>query len=125
MTANEVAATVAECQSPGMLFYVKQEDGYFYLQIHFNAPEDEQSWTGTRPLVVHKGRKWLLSEHMTKNEIVQTCFLAVMTVVEHEVREHFRYKGRKIYNPHWSPDVLHEMSKVGNLDLRPKAVRSE
>jgi hypothetical protein len=126
VTISEILSTISECKSPGFEFlvlgdlepYLTQE-GHYYLQVQFDSPEDEQSWTGVRPRVIQRGRKWMLSEHMTRNEIVQTCFLAVMTAVEHEVREHFKYRGRKIFNPHFDPDALWILARSkGNLDLR-------
>ncbi len=33
------------------------------------------------------GRKWFLSPHMTKSEVVATAFKAVLTALEHEARE--------------------------------------
>lgn len=67
------------------------------------------------------GRKWILSQHMTKSEIVSTAFKAALTAEEHECREGFRYKGKKIFGPHFDVDVLTEIAgKKVNLDLRDK-----
>ena len=43
---------------------------------------------------------------MTRSEIVSTAFLAVLTALEHEAREQFRYRGRPIYSPHYDVEVL-------------------
>lgn len=118
MDTQQIAEVIRQCESPGMTFNVVGSDEGFYMQVSFHAPEEEQSWTGVRPSTIQKGRKWLLSTHMTRNEIVQTCFLAVLTAVEHEVRENFRYRERKIFNPHFSPDVLWEVARKTSLDLR-------
>ena len=52
------------------------------------------------------GRKWLLSEHMVKSEIVATAMKAVLAAEEHEARELFKYKGKAIYNPHIDVEML-------------------
>lgn len=123
MTITQMIDIVNDCKSPGMEFYTYSltrdhiEGDHYYLQVEFDS---YNSWDQTT--TKQKGRKWLLSEHMTKNEIVQTCFLAVMTAVEHELRENFRYKGRPIFGPHWDPNVLWEMSRKRNLDLRTERV---
>lgn len=79
-----------------------------YFQWRFYA---DGEWQSTR--------KWLLSEHMTKSEIVSTAFKAALTAEEHECRETFRYKGKKIFGPHFDVDVLAEIAgKKVNLDLR-------
>ena len=47
-------------------------------------------------------RKWLLSEHMTVSEIVQTAFKMILTAEEHEVREKFKYKNQAIFGPYFT-----------------------
>lgn len=64
------------------------------------------------------GRKWRLSPHMTRGEVVQTALLAVLTAQEHEVREHFRYCGAAIFGPHQNIDALLNVCRIGE-DRRP------
>lgn len=72
---------------------------------------------------LQKTRKWYISPHMTKSEVVQTILALVLLAEEHEVREHFRYKNRKIFGPHFDADVMVEVAgKKANLDLRPEPV---
>lgn len=52
------------------------------------------------------GRKWDLSEYMTKSEIVLTAWKAYLTFLEHEARETFLYKGAMIFDPHIDIDAL-------------------
>lgn len=54
-------------------------------------------------------RKWYVSSYSTPSEVVQTAFKAVMTALEHEVRETFQYKRKSIFAPHFDVDVLAEM----------------
>ena len=63
---------------------------------------------------LQKGRKWFLSPHMSKSEIVMTAFKACLTAEEHECREKFKYKGQAIFGPHFNVDVLHEICVAGN-----------
>ncbi len=72
-----------------------------YLQIRAIGDDNV---TGGR--TVWKGRKWFLSPHMTRSEIVNTVFKAVLTAVEHEAREQFLYRGRSIFDPHYDVDQL-------------------
>lgn len=58
-----------------------------------------------------KGRKWYLSPHKTDGEVVQTAFKAVMTAMEHEIREMFTYKGVSIFDPHYDIDKLAEFRR--------------
>lgn len=52
------------------------------------------------------GRKWDISEFATESEVVFTVWKAFLTFVEHEMRENFHYKGKKIFDPHISVDAL-------------------
>lgn len=86
------------------------------LQVSFYAT---CSKTGVRAL--QKGRKWRLSYFMTKNELVNTCFLAVKTCEEHEFRELFKYSGQSIYGPHFNVDLLARLCEYPeHLDGRPE-----
>jgi hypothetical protein len=63
-------------------------------------------------------RKWRLSEHMTPSELVQTAFKCYLTSMEHRAREHFKYRGKRIFGPHFDVDALHEICRDENLDYR-------
>lgn len=62
----------------------------------------------THELMPINSRKWALSEYMCESEIVQTALLAAITAEEHEAREAFRYKGKRVFNPHISVEALSE-----------------
>lgn len=80
-----------------------------YLQVSFTGCDGTQ-WSG---------RKWKLSDHMTKSELVQTALKAVLTAEEHESREQFRYKGRTLFGPHLDVDALLEIAD--RVETRPSA----
>lgn len=85
-----------DVKHPEFSFLVGQDSSRAYLQVRFSA--DGEIW---------HGRKWLLSPHMTKSEVIQTAFKAVLTAIEHEAREHFLYKDRPVFGPHFDVDALH------------------
>jgi hypothetical protein len=93
------------CAPPPVALRVRFVEG----QVH-----DEREW--------QTGRKWYLSPYMTKSEVVLTALKAVLTAEEHEARERFRYKGRRIAGPHLDVDALADMAgSLNNLDLRSEA----
>lgn len=94
-------------------FQVICDDGKLYLQLKWMEP---CSFTG-KPSP-QSSRKWLLSAYMTKSEFIQTCLKAVLTAVEHEAREHFKYKGEAVYRPHYDVDALHSLCTSKALDYR-------
>lgn len=64
-----------------------------------------------------RGRKWLLSEHMTDGEVVQTIFLATRVAIEHEMREQFLFMGQAIFDPHY------DINKLVALRSQPDALK--
>jgi len=90
--------------------------------VGFVAPDSDTGQPSTQ-----RGRKWLLSHHMTHSEVVQTAFKAVLTAVEHEVRESFTYKGCAIFGPHYDIERLVALCKGDHKEVRRRlgAVASE
>lgn len=101
MSINTMTLVLASVEFPGTKFIIKNGPDEPYLQLRMegrcNVTGSPLEWTS---------RKWKLSEFMTKSELVQTAFLAVMTAIEHETREQFRYKGRAIFGPHFNVERL-------------------
>lgn len=99
---------------PGYQFVVHTVRGELYLQAEFEA-----RCTITGELQIQKTRKWRLSEHMTRSEIVQTALKCVLTSVEHEARERFLYRGQAIFGPHFDVEQLVDLVKAKAMDVRP------
>lgn len=81
----------------------------------------EGAWFLQVRLLGHPGRKWMLSEHMTDSELVQTAFKACLAWEEHECRESFLYRGQRVFGPHFDVDVLsNQLARLGDnmLDVR-------
>ena len=102
LTVEQIRELVSRCTFEDWQIEVRMDGNRPYLQVHVLNGKDSETglpmeWTG---------RKWMLSPHMVPNEIVTTAFKAVLTAMEHEVREGFRYRGVAIYNPHLDPDAL-------------------
>jgi hypothetical protein len=73
----------------------------FYLQVRFKDCAAKE-WSG---------RKWYVSRHSTRSEVVQTAFKAVLTAVEHEAREQFTYWGTAIFGPHFDVEALLDIAE--------------
>ena len=116
MNRSDAEAILSAVHFPGFTFrVVGQFDGAIptYLQASFMAPCND---AGGEP-VQQRTRKWLLSKYMTRSELVRTAFKCVLTAIEHEARERFRYRGVAIFGPHHDVDVLVRMA--GHEDVRP------
>ena len=84
-----------------------------YLQVQFDG---KCSVTGREER--QYCRKWLVSPFMQENELVRTAFKAVEAAELHELEEHFRYKGRSIYSPHFKVDALIELCDREAYEVR-------
>lgn len=98
-------ALLGDTKYPGLEFECKSETNRCSLRVH--CPDGRCATTGKR---WHwNGRWWRLSPHMTDSEIVATCFKAVITALEHEAREAFKFKGASVYDAHLD---VHELVKL-------------
>jgi len=62
------------------------------------------------------GGKFHPSEHSTESELLQAVFGLYLRYVEHEARETFEWRGRRIYGPHISAQALYEVAR--RVDVR-------
>lgn len=101
---DEVRCVVKDitCTVFGTTFFIRVErdcknkrTGRIFIQLTYKAP-----CTKTGEIMEWKGRKWYLSEHMTSDEIVKTCYAAFEAAVKHEVMEGFKIDGIVLFNPH-------------------------
>ncbi len=85
-------------------------NGSYYFQIIFK----EQCVRSGRTQTQHC-RKWLLSNHMTDSEIIQTIYLAVEVATQHELRESFLLDGQPVFGPHFNVTKFAEILKEDSM----------
>lgn len=108
VNVGQVAQILRDCKFPGFTLRVIMCGQRMHMQGSF-ATNGETQFT----------RKWYISNKACKNEVVNTAFKLVLTAMEHEVRELFTYKERKIFGPHYDVDVLAGICGLDkNLDYR-------
>lgn len=113
-TVEVMREWVSLCSFPDYTFEVKVDGrGAIYLQAGYDEA-DVVTGVVERQLT----RRWFLSPEMVKSEVVSTCFKCIITSVEHRTREHFTYKGRRIYGPHFDVDALHSIAH--KVEVRPR-----
>lgn len=118
MTLNDFRDILGACSFPGCQFKLGTEDNWRpYLQI----VADETSCARTGRPLIWAGRKWRLSPHMTRSEVVQTALMAVLAASEHEARERFRYRDRPIFAPHFNVDRLVELCEEPDAEEKRTA----
>ena len=101
MLIERAEAILADVTFGDYHFEVRAGHGGVFLRASYMEP-DVYSGVVER----QETRKWLLSPHMTKSEIVQTAFKCCWTSFEHRCREGFLYKGRRVFGPHFDVDDL-------------------
>lgn len=88
---------------PGYRIRVARTGGRPWLQIVAHLLD--AAGDPTFAVAQHGGKVWL-SDHMVDGEIVQAAFGAFRAFEEHECREWFLYRGRRIFGPHINPEAL-------------------
>jgi len=112
MTLDDLKAVIVNvaCEVGGVKWQIHcgEMGNGFYVQLRYLEPDIE---TGD-PQDQH-GRKWYVSSHSAKSEVVQTVLKACLTSAEHIVREHFTYRGVRIFSPHFDVEQLVELAGGG------------
>jgi hypothetical protein len=85
--------------------------GRVYIQIVKWRRDVDTGEMGDGP-----GAKIYLSPHMTETEIVHAVFGAYKGWNEHESRETFEYKGKRVFGPHIDINAMIEVAD--RLDVR-------
>lgn len=99
---------------PGYKVLLKRdagEDGRRFVQVAFERPDIVTGEMG----VGYSGKRYV-SEHMAKSEFVALVFGTFLALEEHECREMFKYRGRRIFGPHIDVDQLWEVAR--KVDVR-------
>lgn len=114
------AGIVKRIQYKGLEIHIGGISPGEYLQVREIRPASGHEWTG-KTEIGWTGRKWRLSPHMTKGEIVQTAFAACLAWEEHECREAFKYKGQSVFSPHYNIESLVRLCEQGQFEERSKS----
>ena len=113
MTLGETLELIQDVEFLDWEFELSVEGTILFLRVAFLAPDNHSP--GSEPIKQY-GRKWRLSQRMTRSEVITTAFKAVLTAMEHETREQFKYKGIDIFGPHIDVDAMVETAT--RLDKR-------
>lgn len=95
---------------PGWKLMLRYDDQRPYVQV----VDAEEGWSG---------RKWMLSQHMTETEVVNTCWLAIERAEIHEAAERFTYRGLRVFDPHRSIHAALEAAEGGRIEVRANAMQ--
>lgn len=86
---------------PYQLHAVEKKGGFVFLYANLWRPDVETGVHGWG-----QGSPQVITEDMSDDSIVKRCFVAARDYGEHEIREGFTYKGRRVLGPHVPLDKL-------------------
>lgn len=91
----------------------KEDADHFFLQVTYKEKD-----INTGKMEKQGGRKWLISPFMTDTEIVETAFTACVRSMLHVTKEHFKYKGERVYSPHFDVEARFNMCRRKEYETR-------
>lgn len=71
-------------------------EGGWLVRVVYDEPDIKTGVPETQ-----RARRWFISENETVDDVINTVFAAVMRSYDHVVREHFTYKGQRVFSPHF------------------------
>lgn len=98
---TRVSSVVNRIQFPGYKFILNYVPEGYHVHVQYH---ENDVMTGVNE--EQNGRKWYFPYEQSEGQIIQTCFKAILTSLEHRAREHFTYKGKAILQPHMKVDDL-------------------
>jgi hypothetical protein len=104
----EPIITPGRSDSGKMSVVYKPELYGWFLNVAFERPDTETGKIG-----IGRGRKELVQVGAWESGVVKTCWLLVELVVRHELMEAFRWRGKRIFNPHNS---VHKLASIQDGD---------
>lgn len=114
MVVEQIKSIIEEVEYKQWTLKILEENRIIFLQVVF----EKKCSCGRDLKMIHYGRKWRISPKITKSELVQTAFKAIISAEEHEIREDFKYKGASIYGPHFNIENLVEIYQRKKFDMR-------
>lgn len=116
---DEIREIVGQIKYLDWEIMVRMDGDRPYLQVKGNGPNPD---TGT--VDEWTGRKWFLSPHMCRNEVIRTAHKAIEEAVLHEMNEQFTYCGVRIFDPRLNYDKIVDMAEDEDfLDARENGMQ--
>jgi len=114
-TERQIRTILDNIQFQDRRFRLLRKGDGFLVQVEYE--EADIDIPGSAP-TLQRGRKWYVSPFSTETEIVETAFKALRISNDHVLKEHFLYKGHRVYSPHFQIEARIEMCKNKRFDRR-------
>jgi hypothetical protein len=113
LTKEDVERIVAGVSFLDRRFRVLEKGDGFLVQLEY-----DERCVVTGELKLQRARKWYVSPWSTETEVVETCWAAVCRSQMHVAGEHFTYRGRRVYSPHFNVEARVELVDGDRFDAR-------
>ena len=115
LTKEHIQACLNDVEFLDRKFHVMEKGDGFLIQMSYMEADVEHPELGPQE---QKTRKWYASPYMTESELVETVWAMVVRSQMHVTAEHFKYKGRRVYSPHFDVQARIEMCDAERFDCR-------
>lgn len=99
-TFDRFASVLERCTHPFLQLEIGQDGSEEQPVYWLRVGNPNGFCTRTGEPMDWVGRKWRLSQWMTDTELVWTAWKAILTALEHEAREMFRFDGVTVADSH-------------------------
>ncbi len=110
MNLKEADEYVKLISFPEYTFGIRHEDQSIFLSATYL---EEDAITGKKE--IQTTREWYIPESFDKDQFIQTALKLILTSKEHSAREHFLYRGKAIFMPHFNVDQLFHLTIPENI----------
>lgn len=101
MKPREIWDVLSEVHYLGYDFRMEVNGSQVSINCTYKEPDVQSGSMETQ-----NGRPWAIDPSWGAQQIVQTALKAILTSLEHRCREHFTWRGRAIYQPHFDLETL-------------------
>lgn len=113
MKHEQLLAILNDIKILDRLFIATPSSGGWHLQVTYNEADID-----TGKIEQQYSRKWFVADDATESDVVDTAFACVMRSYDHVVQEHFTYKGKRVFSPHYTIEQRLAMASRQEAEAR-------
>lgn len=111
---EEITNITQHIRFPGYALHVVTRGHVIWIEVTYLEPD---VMSGVDEL--QTSRPWLIPDAYGPGQIVQVCFKAILTSMEHRLRENFTYKGKAVLMPHFDLEQLLAIAPTPHANAKP------
>ena len=109
---DEVWKVVSEVTCLDYTFEISPgENDIVYLRLSYDEADIHTGKNETQ-----RTRRWVIEPEDSRTKIIETCWAAVQRSMQHRAGEGFKYKGFRVYSPHFDIAARTQLCREGSFD---------